>query len=306
MLSSPTGKEIDGVLVCTPHRTHAHIAHAALAAGAHVLMEKPMTTNVSEAYNLLSAVDSAAPLAFMVNNTANWRPQARIASDALAKGKLGSVEHIMCCMHSPLIWLFDDPVNEGWTRPTAGMLGNGFGWGQLSHLLAWVFGVTPLKPIEVFASMSHSAASGADMTDAAIIKCANADGTPVSISLSGSASVPGNAHAHDNAHSVGKRVEVRIFGTNGMLAYGGDDQNPKSGCLELRTRSGEVSILHPEFAFENYEAEGTGPESLQSFISACVGEPYYNAADAWVGLQTVRVLEAMYKSASSGRVERVA
>jgi len=41
------------------------------------------------------------------------------------------------------------------------------------------------------------------MTDAAVIKCVNpATGARAAISLSGSASVPGNAHAEDAAHSV--------------------------------------------------------------------------------------------------------
>ena len=42
-------------------------------------------------------------------------------------------------MHSALLWLFDDPANVGWTQRTGGMAGNGFAWGQLSHLLAFVF-----------------------------------------------------------------------------------------------------------------------------------------------------------------------
>jgi len=144
-----SGVALDGVVVCTPHRTHAHIGTLALAAGKHVLMEKPMTTNVAEARALLAAATAAAPLCFMVNNTANWRPQAKLAADCIAAGRIGAVEHVQCSMHSPLLWLFDDPANEGWTAPTAGMAGNGFGWGQLSHLLAWVFKVTALEPTEV-------------------------------------------------------------------------------------------------------------------------------------------------------------
>lgn len=241
----------------------------------------------------------------MVNNTANWQPQVQLATEAVASGLIGDVEHVMCCMHSPLLWLFDDPSNEGWTAPTGGMAGNGFGWGQLSHLLAWVFEVTKLEPVHVFASMTHSAASGADMTDAAVIRCVTRDGKPASISLSGAATVPGNAHSADTAHSVGKRIELRLFGTDGMLTYGGDDQDRGSGRLELRTRSGEVTRLHDEFAFEDYEADGTGPESLQSFVKACIGQPYRNGADAWVGLQSVRAIQTMYRSASSGRAERV-
>ena len=49
---------------------------------------------------------------------------------------------------------------------------------------------------------------------------------------------------------------------------------------------------------ENTEQEGNGPESLLNFIAACRGLPYRNGADQEVGLQAVRVLDAMYRSAA--------
>ena len=55
---------------------------------------------------------------------------------------------------------------------------------------------------------------------------------------------------------------------------------------------------------ENTEAEGNGPESLLEFIKACRGLPFQNGADQEVGLQAVRVLDAMYRSAASGKTEK--
>ena len=138
-----SGLEFDGVIVCTSHASHSQLGAQALEHGKHVLMEKPMTTDVSEAISLRSASQKSPSLFFAVNNTASWRTQAVTArrwvrDDAL----LGKVEHVACAMHSPLLWLFDDPANVGWTRPTGSMKGNGFAWGQLSHLLAWVLQCT--------------------------------------------------------------------------------------------------------------------------------------------------------------------
>ena len=42
-------KEIDGVVVATPSHTHYKIVKAALLAGKHVYVEKPLATAVSEA-----------------------------------------------------------------------------------------------------------------------------------------------------------------------------------------------------------------------------------------------------------------
>jgi hypothetical protein len=42
-------------------------------------------------------------------------------------------------MGSALLWIFDDVNCRDWNQPsTDKMIGNGFGWGQITHLLAWV------------------------------------------------------------------------------------------------------------------------------------------------------------------------
>lgn len=46
--------EIDAVNVCTPSETHFKISKAALEAGKHVLVEKPISLNSSEAYELVN------------------------------------------------------------------------------------------------------------------------------------------------------------------------------------------------------------------------------------------------------------
>jgi len=291
---------VDGLLVGVSHADHAHQATLAIDAGLHCLVEKPMTTDVAEARTLAAAAEqtAAAGKFFAVNNTANWRDGCRLAASAVAAGRIGRVEHVAAHMHSPLLWLFDDPRNEGWTRPSGSMANNGFAWGQLSHLLAWVFQVTRLEPSAAFAIMGVSESSGADLHDSAVVRCEGG----ASVSISGSATVPGDAHG---AHPVGKHIEVRVFGAGGMLSYCGDDQDSLSGALDLRRHDGHPAFerLHPEFEFENYEPSGSGPESLQAFVDACLGRPYDTGADAQVGLATVRALDAMYRSASSGQLE---
>ena len=186
----------DGVIVCTSHASHAALGQRALAAGKHVLMEKPMTTDVAEARALAAAAAARPELFFAVNNTASWRPQAHAAAAWVKAGSVGRVRHVACVMHSPLLWLFDDPANVGrtgraafdmpvvllrpsrrtmparqrrkncrrrtsyivrrWTKPTGSMRGNGFAWGQLSHLLAWVLQVTGLEPAKVSCTMTRA------------------------------------------------------------------------------------------------------------------------------------------------------
>ena len=156
--------------------------------------------------------------------------------------------------------------------------------------------------------MTSSANSGADLTDAAVIKCRNGSGGTASVSYSGSCTVPGNAHEEEtdssNVHSVGKHISVRVFGSKGLLTYEGDDQNPASGRLALTKREGGPPTVVDGFLFENYAAEGDGPESLQAFIDCCNGEKdAYVGVDARVGEVVVRALDALYRSAQSGSPE---
>jgi len=277
--------QADGVVVCSTHATHFDIGMKALGAGMHVLMEKPMTTDPAESAELAAAA-AASDRFFGVNNTANWRKNAVKAAEIVAAGDIGEIEHVNAYMGSPLLWLFDDPANEGWVKPTGNMAGNGFGWGQLSHTLAWVFQVTNLLPKKVFAFMHYSEKTGADLYDSATILCENG----ATISVQGVAALPGKNPV------ASKQIDNKVFGSEGFIMYSGDDQDTESGALLLRRHDGREEE-HAGFEFENYEQDGLGPESLRNFVDACRGAPSYNGCDAAVGHCVVSVIDAMYRSA---------
>eukprot|EP00756_Hemistasia_phaeocysticola_P048328 Hpha_TRINITY_DN22758_c0_g1::TRINITY_DN22758_c0_g1_i1::g.34223::m.34223 len=292
---------LDGVVVCTAHTVHYKMGRLFLEAGKHIMMEKPMTVDVDEARELAALATEASKkgLAFMVNNTANFRPQCLEARRLVASGAIGAVHHVLCEMYSPLMGLFDDPANDAWVTATGSMRqkdgsGNGFGWGQVSHAMAWVIYVAGLEVEEVTAMTHRSPTSGADLTDAALVRCKGG----VSVCLSAGTVWPGNQHAKDG-EAVGKHFDIKMFGSKGVLTYGGDDTKPHSGHLEVRKLDGSPpTVVEGGFLMENGEQEGNGPESLLHFIAACRGLPHSNGADQGVGLEAVRFLDAMYRSAA--------
>ena len=291
MLADVGPENIDGVLVASTHATHFDISSKALKAGVNVFCEKPMCTDPEEA-RVLAAIAEDCGLLFMVNNTANWRDNTIRATEIVQRGGggLGDVEHVNCYMGSPLLWLFDDPANVGWVKPTGTMTGNGFGWGQLSHTLSWVFQVTGLIPKSVFAHMHFSKRSGADLYDSATILCSNG----ATVSVQGVATLPGKNPV------ASKQITNQVFGSEGFIEYSGDDQDPSSGSLLLRRHDGSTET-HGSFLFENYEQEGIGPESLCAFVDGCRGDSnVWNGCNAEIGLRTVVTIDAMYKSATTG------
>lgn len=246
---------------------------------------------------------------FLVNHSANYREQCKVARQLIEAGEIGAIRHITSFLASPLSFIFDDPANTGWNEPFGSMLGNGFAWGQCSHLLAWIFQVCPnLLPHHVFCIMNESRITGADVSHSASIVCSDTCGTnDVVLSMSGTSMLPGNVHSEP---AIGKIVRIEIFGTKGSILYSGDDdQDPSSGQLELRrvANNGNVELpCGPGFYFESLSQDGTGPESLQSFVDACLGsEDYYVGADSSTGLRTVQILEAMYRSNASRKLEYV-
>ena len=295
---------LDGVVICTSHACHSWMAKLFLDRGVHVFCEKPMTVDVAEARALAAHAASLAPATkFFVNNTANFRPQYFQARELIAQGALGEINHCLCVMYSPLMFLFDDPRNTGWVTPTGSMVmpdgsGNGFGYGQASHVLAWVLGAANLKVDEVTAMTHRSEKSGADLMDAALIRCING----CSISFSGGCLWPGNEHGDE---ATGKWFDIKIFGSKGVLSFTGDDKKPSSGNLIAKFHdTATPDVVSEGFLMENTEAKGNGPESLLQFIAACRGLPFENGADESVGLEAVRVLNAMYRSAASKKTEK--
>mmetsp|Transcript_8957 Transcript_8957/g.12705 ORF Transcript_8957/g.12705 Transcript_8957/m.12705 type:complete len:137 (+) Transcript_8957:1-411(+) len=123
------------------------------------------------------------------------------------------------------------------------------------------------------------------------------------MSLSGTALLPGYEHAKTR---VGKRISIHIYGDQGAILYTGDDDDLQSGKLEYMTYEDDKGTIVPDgcstFQFENTELDGMGPESLLNFIDACLGkEDYYVGADTLVGYRTVQIVEALYRSSTTGQ-----
>lgn len=293
LLASEVAKSVNGIIICTSHASHHEIGMKAMKAGWHILIEKPMTTDPLEAFELTKAAASYDK-AFMVNNSANFRAQAKRAYDLVRGGQIGEVKHVSCAMFSPLAWLFHNPENVGWVKPTGKMEGNGFAWGQLSHTFAWVYLVTGLTPKDVFCHMSYSDKTGADVYDSATIRCTNG----ATISVQGIGDIAGPC----------KKIDNKIFGSEGMIIFSGDCVESMAVGQGSSVEEGLVLQRHdnknqmfPGFEFENFEKKGNGPESVQALIAACLGRDFFNAADAVVGCKSVVSIEAMYRSAKLGK-----
>jgi predicted dehydrogenase len=81
---------IDAVLVATPPRTHHALASAALDAGKHVLVEKPLARTVVEAEDLIELAD-ANDRVLMPGHTFLYSPPVNKVRELIGEGALGEV-----------------------------------------------------------------------------------------------------------------------------------------------------------------------------------------------------------------------
>ncbi len=83
--------ELDAVAVCVPARAHAEVALAALEAGKHVLVEKPLAVSAAQAERLAEGARTFSSKVVMGFNM-RWHRLVRQAREVIASGRLGPIE----------------------------------------------------------------------------------------------------------------------------------------------------------------------------------------------------------------------
>lgn len=283
-------EQLDAVIIASPHTVHFEHAKAALEAGCHVLIDKPMTTDADDARELVALAENMSR-EIVVPYGWNFKSFSTRAANIVAGGGVGEIRHVVTQMASPTADLFGGeglvetkdhmfrPPVSTWADPAKA---GGYGWGQLSHSLGLMFRLTGLEPAEVYAIEGKSPA-GVDYYNALTLKFTNgATGT-----VSGASTVP---------KQCGYQLDVRIFGTEGMLLI-----DMERARMELRRNDGEDVVLDLAENAGDYLAI----EPVNRLIQICLGTAMTNEATGVVGMHAIEVLDAMYRSFRSGVPEAV-
>ncbi len=273
---------LDGVVIATPHATHAALAQACLEAGLHVMLEKPMTLYAADARRLVElAVAQGREL--IIGYTWPFTPQPQRARAILQSGVLGPVEYVNCSMVSNVAELLrgqDGSQLESSVFPVHGpgavysdpaISGGGQGHLQLTHSIGLMCFVTGLRVERVLALMNNHGLA-VDLVDAmAVAFEGGALGT-----VGGS----GNSARH--------KLDLVV-----RCAHGG---------LDLAVDTQTLTIYHP-----NGRVETSGPMSAgkvaprlltaRNLVDVIQGVAP-NGSPAEVGWRTVELLDAAYRSAA--------
>jgi len=297
-------KDIDIVDICTPGESHAPIAVAAAEAGKAILCEKPLANDVAEAQRMTLAVKKAGVVNMVCHNYRRC-PAVTLAKQLIDDGKLGDIYHYRGVYLQD--WIVDPSFPRVWrlekARAGSGSLGD-----ILSHtmdLSRYLVG----EPAEV---------SGLLRTFIGDRPLPDGSGRRGKVDVDDSAQALVKFESGAVGYYEGSRFATgrknynrfEINGSKGSLVWNFERMNELELYVESGSLSGFSSISatdekHPYIAawwppghIIGYEHSFT--HTVYDFVKAVV-EGKSPQPDFEDGLKNQRVLEAIERSASSGR-----
>lgn len=277
LLSDP---EVDAVWVCTPNGLHAEHTLRALAAGKHVLCEKPMALTVEDAEALVAAARRQGRQ-LGVGFHLRHHPGYRLAKQAVQEGSLGEITYArgQWALHGVGI------ARPGWWSDPA-LAGAGILMGTGVHVIDLLRAVLQREVIEVFA--------WDDATQWEV---------PLDVTIAVLVKFTGNVLAHVVAS---RRFgfpsnDLVVYGTEGHL-FGADLIGEElSGSLELATSE---AVQRWEFRRSQQPLTDLYTAQAEAFMRAINGEAPFEASGE-DGAAVVRITQAVIESARTGRPVRV-
>jgi len=240
---------IDALLCCTPHPTHTPIGVAALRAGLHLLMEKPLGVHVADCRRLLAAHTDASRV-FAAMFQVRTDPHYTTLKQLLDSGETGAVRRILWDTTN---WFRTETyyASGGWRATWRGE-GGGVLLNQLPHNLdvfLWLFG----QPSQVTGFCQFGRYHQIEVEDDVTVHCRWPDGRHATL-IASTGEAPGRNRleiACDRGHltvETGKitwqktRQSVREFSENSTAAFAQPDVETVEIPIENRG-PGHVGIL---------------------------------------------------------------
>lgn len=284
-------ERLDVVSVVTPNAFHKPITLQALAAGCHVLCEKPMAMNTAEARQMVAAAERAGRR-LMINFSYRFHPAARAARNQVDAGVLGDIYYARSVWHRRR----GIPRLGGWFTSKA-LSGGGplidLGVHRLD-LALWLMGHP--RPVWAVGSVHDTIGTGIaraqgktfDVEDIAVGFVKFDNGATLSLEASWAANI-GEAELMET-RLLGDRGGLLQRNINGGYDFEAEIHTERAGC-PLDTR------LHPP-------VDPVEPSSMAHFIDAIRnGTPHMAPGEE--GVVVMQVLDAIYKSAREGVPVRI-
>jgi predicted dehydrogenase len=267
---------IDAIAIATPARTHHAIALAALAAGKHVMVEKPLA-DTGESGRAMVEAAALGGLVLMADHTYCYTPAVLKIRELVQEGALGDI-----------LYIDSVRINLGLIQPDVDVF-----WDLAPHDLSIIDFVLPggLRPTTVSAHGADPLGAGKSCVGYLVLPLANG----------------AIAHVHVNWLSPTKIRQMVIGGTKRTLVW--DDLNPQQR-LSVYDRGVDLGLQALDGAERNAatvsyrlgdtwspalpEREALG--GMAAEFAASIREQRSPRTDGAAGLRVLSVLEAASRS----------
>ncbi len=247
---------LTAVVISTPSQTHFKLAKAAILAGKHVYVEKPIATTAVETKELFELATQHERI-LMVGHLLLYHPAVNRLKQLIDEGYLGEIRYIQ-----------SDRLNFNPYRQDKSVL-----WDLAPHDLAMVCYLLGQEPISVVSAHGHRT-SADGLIDVAHIELAFAGGV--------------GGHIHSSWIHPSKQVKLIVRGTERIAMM---DDTLESGKLQIFSKDDDRQAIKefPEYlAIEPLKLE------CQHFINA-IRDNRPPKTDGPNGYTVVRVLEEAEK-----------
>jgi predicted dehydrogenase len=272
-------KQLDGAIVVTNHASHYAVAQRCLAAGLHVVIDKPMTLYAWEAKALVELAQ-AQGRELLVGYPYNYTPYAIRSREVIQSGALGRVQFVNCLFATHIFDLLrgehdvTGPVHgPGKVYSDPALSGGGLGHLQLTHTLGVLFFITNLRVKRVHALM-HQHGLAVDLVGAITAEFeGGALGT-----IGGTGNLGGGN---------GRKQTVQIYCENGSI-----DIDIVSGEATIYRHDQPPEPIEPVVGERDYRHYAPA----HNLIGIVLGQ-VKNESPGTVGWRVVELLDAAYRSA---------
>jgi predicted dehydrogenase len=284
--------EVDGVSICTWNNSHASWAIAAVQAGKHVLVEKPISRTYAEALELKRVVeehDRVVQVGFVRRHFLN----CQVLKSFIDAGDLGDIYYAKAsCIRrvgNPGGWFADKDVAGGGPLLDIGV-----------HVidLCWYLMGSP-QATAVSGHIYSHLGNRANLTNMPRYKVSDYDPAKNSVEDLANAVVRFDngasllVDASYSLHAVKNSIDVEVYGNKG-----GAELEPE---LRIATERHDTVInIEPQIASRADEIKVGFTNEIANFVDASLGRAE-SIAPAWHGVEIMKILDGIYASADSGK-----
>lgn len=278
-------EDIDLVSICTPPYTHATLTTEFLEAGSHVIVEKPMASSLEECDLMIEAQKRTGNILSVVAQNRFKTPMMKLKS-VLDSGLMGKIGHVQV----DSFWWRGHCYYDLWWRGTWEKEGGGPTLNHAVHhidALLWMVG----SPKEVQAFMSNVAHDNAEVEDISIgmLRFPNGSLGQVTSSV---------VHHGEEQQLIFQGEKARVSAPWKVKASTSKSDGFPEKNEELEAQLHALYEGLPEVAYEAHAGQ------IDNVLTAIeTGAPVL--IDGESGRQTLELITAIYKSASTGALVKL-